>query len=172
MILVSLLNEAVTSNVYIGIGSNVDRKKNILTALKTLEKEFGKLQTSKVYESAAMGIKNAHNYYNLVVGFETLLPPEDINKQLKKIENNFGRRQKRLCPLDLDLLLHGDLITHKKGLDIPRKDIIDYAYVAVPLSEVVGDQTHPETGKTFYEHSQSDNIVDQKLWLAKFQLIR
>ncbi len=110
-----------------------------------------------------MGTKNADNYYNLVAGFKTDLAPEKINQLLKEIEKSSGRRNKTICPLDLDLLLVDDLIMHKNGLDIPRQDIIDYAYVAVPLAEINGDQRHPETGKTFREHSQAETLVDQEI---------
>jgi len=155
------LKEVVAHKVFIGIGSNIDRKQNISAAITALQKQFNELQLSSVYETTAMGIKNTDNYYNLVVGFKTDLSPEKINTLLKKIEKRSGRRHKRACPLDLDLLLYDDLIIHNDGLDIPRQDIINYAYVAVPLAEIIGDQRHPETGNSFHEHGQSEHIVDQ-----------
>jgi 2-amino-4-hydroxy-6-hydroxymethyldihydropteridine diphosphokinase len=71
--------------------------------------------------------------------------------------------------LDIDLLIFDDLIVHDSGLDIPRKDIIDYAYVAIPLSEIAGDQQHPETGESFKEISNADSIAVQRIWHSKFQ---
>lgn len=168
VILGSLLNVVVTHKVFIGIGSNADRKKNISASLKALKKHFSKLTFSNVYESVPMGISGSRNYYNLVAGFETDLPPEEINKRLKEIEKVAGQRRKHVCPLDLDLLLFDDLIIHKNGLDIPRRDIIDYAYVAIPLAEIHGDQIHPETGQSFHENSQSENMANQKVWPVDF----
>ena len=159
----------VAHKVFVSIGSNVDREENILAGLAALREHFGDLQLSSIYESVPIGIEGAENYYNLVAGFETDLSPVQINNQLKKIEKKTGRRDKRNCPLDIDLLLFDDLVDRSFELDIPREDINDYAYVAIPLSEIAGDHQHPETGKLFKETSNSASIANQEIWLSEFQ---
>ncbi len=172
MILVSSSKEAVTHKVFIGIGSNYEREKNITLALTALRDTFGELLLSNVYETVAMDSlarrNHANNYYNLAVGLNTKLSPLQTNQCLKAIETSAGIRRNKVCPLDIDLLLYDDLIQHDAELDLPRRDILDYAYVTIPLVEINADQRHPETGKTFKEHSQSDNITHQKVWLTNF----
>ncbi len=170
VILALLLNVLVTHKIFVGIGSNVDRKKNILTGLGGLRDCFGNLKLSSIYESVPIGVNGVKNYYNLVAGFKSDLRPVQINKHLKKIEKKAGQRSKRSCSLDIDLLLFDDLIDHSFELDIPRKDISDYAYVAVPLAEIAGNQLHPETGESFKTYSKSDKITAQKIWRSDFQL--
>ncbi len=143
------------------------REKNILTAIEHLKEHFTEIKLSSVYETSpigAMGNTEANNYFNLVGAYETDLSPHQVNKHLKRIEKTCGQRRKNRCPLDLDLLLYNDLIDHEKELDLPRKDIVEFAYVAIPLAEINGDHIHPETGKSFKDHSQ---ILDQKVWLAE-----
>jgi len=159
----------VTHNVFVGIGSNVDRERNILTGLDALREHFGDLKLSGIYESVPVGVVGARNYYNLVAGFESDLSPVQINNLLKKIEKKAGQRDKRNCPLDIDLLLFDDLVDRSFGLNIPREDITEYAYVAIPLAEIAGDQLHPETGESFGKSCQSDKIAIQKVWRSDFQ---
>lgn len=167
-ILVSSLNEAVSHRVFVGIGSNIERETNINHALSALRDKFGELLISKVYETEAMESLGADQYFNLVVGFDSPLSAAQTNQCLKAIEASAASRQHKVCPLDIDLLLFDALIQHDEQLDIPRRDIVKYAYVAVPLAEVNPDQTHPETGMTFKDHSQSDTISAQNIWPANF----
>ncbi|MFK8068368.1 MAG: 2-amino-4-hydroxy-6-hydroxymethyldihydropteridine diphosphokinase [Gammaproteobacteria bacterium] len=155
------------NRIFIGIGSNVNREKNILAVIDRLKEHFTEIKLSSVYETSPVGDSEANNYFNLVGAYETDLSPRQAIKLLKKIEKICGQRRKNRCPMDLDLLLYNDLIDHNDEIDLPRKDIIQFAYVAVPLAEINGEQIHPETRKTFKQHSQ---IADQKVWLANFEI--
>ena len=70
--------------VYISIGSNIDRDKNILASLQALEQQFGKLTISSIYESEPVGF-TGDTFYNLVVGFNSELEVKDVAKQLRQI---------------------------------------------------------------------------------------
>jgi 2-amino-4-hydroxy-6-hydroxymethyldihydropteridine diphosphokinase len=138
----------VSVKVYVSVGSNIDREEHIGTALTAMENLYGLLQLSAVYESEAVGF-DSFPFYNLVVGFESDLPPLTIQQQLHGIENQCGRvRTSDLVArtLDLDLLLCGDEVIHSNELHIPRADITRYAFVLCPLADIAGDSNHPETG--------------------------
>jgi 2-amino-4-hydroxy-6-hydroxymethyldihydropteridine diphosphokinase len=137
--------------VYVSVGSNIDRDRNIAMALRLLEASFGPLQRSSVYESEAVGFDSAP-FYNLVVGFDTGETPREIQDVLHRIEAASGRiRTTGLSArtLDLDLLLYDDLVTEAEGLVLPRTDITRYAFVLAPLAEIAGALRHPVTGERY-----------------------
>lgn len=139
------------ARVYISVGSNIDRERNIDMALRLLEASFGQLQRSSVYESEAIGF-DSDPFYNLVVGFDTDDTPREIHDVLHCIEEASGRiRTTGLSArtLDLDLLLYDDLVTETGGLVLPRDDITRYAFVLAPLAEIAGTLRHPVTGENY-----------------------
>jgi len=140
--------------VYVSIGSNINREENIRGALKELDAGFGPLVRSHVYETEAIGF-DGDAFYNLVVGFDSDIPVEELKAEFDRIEKLYGRtaESRRFAPrtLDLDLLLYGDLVDATGAHDIPRKEISEYAFVLLPLSEIAGELEHPVTGESFAE---------------------
>ncbi|MGD2113227.1 MAG: 2-amino-4-hydroxy-6-hydroxymethyldihydropteridine diphosphokinase [Gammaproteobacteria bacterium] len=137
--------------VYVSIGSNIDRVRNIGLALQELTDEYGPLLRSSVFESAAVGFDSAP-FYNLVVGFDTELPPPDVQDHLHEIEAASGRERTDTLTartLDLDLLLYDDLVIDDGHLKLPRTDITRYAFVLYPLAEIAPDARHPVSGKRY-----------------------
>ena len=132
--------------VYISIGSNIDRDKNILASLKALEHNFGKLTISSIYESEPVGF-TGDAFYNLVVGFNSELGAKEVAKLLRQIELDNGRARDSqkfsARTLDLDLLLYNDLILNDGRLQIPRDEIERYAFVLEPLAEIAPALKHP-----------------------------
>ena len=127
------------STGYISIGSNIDKDKHILASLQALEKLFGKLTISSIYDSEPVGF-TGDSFYNLVVGFNSELSVKEVAKQLRQIELDNGRTRDSqkfsARTLDLDLLLYDDLILNDGRLQIPRDEIERYAFVLEPLAEV------------------------------------
>ncbi len=138
------------ARVYIGVGSNVDPGANIRRGIRLLRRAFGDLVVSPVYESPAVGFAG-DNFYNLVVSFDTALDPKALIQALHTIEFHCGRERDalRFSPrtLDLDLLLYGDWVLHEEKLELPRRDILEYAFVLRPLADIAGDLLHPVTGQ-------------------------
>lgn len=139
------------TRVYISLGSNIDREKNIRGAVRALRQHYGRLTLSRVYETPAEGFDSGA-FYNLAAGFDTDESVEQVRAALAAIEIAHGRTRNgpRAGPrtLDLDLLLYGDLVRHGGGFDIPRGEIVKYAFVLGPLAEVAPGLRHPETGET------------------------
>jgi 2-amino-4-hydroxy-6-hydroxymethyldihydropteridine diphosphokinase len=139
-------------SVYLSIGSNVEREENIRSALKALHSRFGKIALSSVYETEAVGF-NGPPFFNLTIHFESDKPVRDIAKALRQIETSHGRTRRTGKftgrTLDLDILLYGDLILNEGKFQIPRKDIMLYAFVLEPLAEIAPDGVYPITGERF-----------------------
>lgn len=142
------------ARVYISIGSNIERERNVRSAVKALGEAFGELILSTVYETEAVGF-TADKFFNLVVGFDTDTDVRGVAQRLREIEQRHRRRRTSPKPksrtLDLDLLLYEDVVSHQGEIDLPRKDITDYAFVLRPLCEIAPDCVHPETGQRLTE---------------------
>ena len=136
----------MNATVYIGLGSNVDREKNIVLAIKEMRQVFGELELSPVYESAAVGFDGS-DFLNLVAGFKTDDNVAEVVRALREIEDNLGRdrTQPRFSPrpIDLDILTYDDLQMDEPGIQIPRKEILENAFVLRPLQDIAAEVLHP-----------------------------
>ncbi len=141
-------------DVFVSIGSNLDREQNIIRALKQLRDHFGAIRRSSVYESEAVGFSGPP-FLNLVVCLQTSQPVTDVIACLKSIEAASGRERSgpRFSDrtLDLDLLLYGDCTIHDGHIDVPRAEITAQAFILGPMSEIAGQRRHPEQQRTFGE---------------------
>ena len=160
----------MTHQIYISVGSNVDRNKHTIAGLNGMALEFGELTLSNVYESEAVGFSGSH-FYNLVVGAKTSKTIKEVCETLKSIESRNGRvrQEKKFAPrtLDLDLLLYDQIVT-KDGVDLPRAEIEYNAFVLLPLSEIAPEYAHPIVNKTIGELWQAYDKTKQKLWKIDF----
>jgi 2-amino-4-hydroxy-6-hydroxymethyldihydropteridine diphosphokinase len=151
---------------WVSLGSNQNREYCLRGAIAALRKHYGPLRISPVYESPAFGFSGS-SFYNLVAGFMTEAPPQTIAATLHAIEGIFGRVRSPAKfvsrTLDLDLLTWGDQVLHQAGLELPRSDILRYAFVLRPLAEVAGDEQHPVLGQTYRALWASFNSADQPL---------
>lgn len=142
------------ARVYLSIGSNINKEKNISSSVRVLQKYFGPLDISNVYETEAVGFKG-DDFHNLVVGFDTENSPKEISHIIRQIEADHDRtRGKELFEsrtLDVDLLLYGDLVMQMDGVNIPHPDILRYNFVLKPLAELAGEVVHPEEEQTIDE---------------------
>ena len=140
--------------VWVSVGSNIERGRHVRAAVDALARAFGSLRLSPVYETPAQGFEG-DPFYNLVIGFETALPPQELHVLLRRIEGDNGRRRGAgkfsARTLDLDLLTYGDQVTDAGGKHLPRDEITRYAFVLKPLADVAGGERHPELGQTYAE---------------------
>lgn len=140
--------------VFLGIGSNIDRRHHITGGIRALRERFGRVELSPVYRSAAVGF-DGRDFYNLACRIETDLSPSELKAWLTELENAHGRR--RSLPkfadrtLDIDILLYGDQSGRMDGMELPRAEILRYAHVLKPLADLAGERVHPTVGHTFSE---------------------
>lgn len=140
--------------VYVGIGSNIEPERHVPAGLKALEERFGALRRSRVYRTRAVGF-DGDDFLNLVAAFETRESPGAVAAALRSIEEAAGRRRSGVRfasrTLDLDMLLYGDRVIRSDGLDVPRGEILEQAFVLGPLAELAPRMHHPELGVSFAE---------------------
>lgn len=158
--------------IYLSLGSNVDRHKNIAAALDALADLFGELQISSVYESKSVGFEGSH-FFNLVVGADTDLSIAELSETLKRIEDNNGRKRNgpKFSPrtLDIDILTYGDFVGVEAGVELPRAEITQNAFVLLPLAEIAPQIKHPQLQKTYQELWASYDQAAQSLWVIQFE---
>ncbi len=157
---------AITHQVYVGIGSNVGNKKeNFIEAVNRLTKlpDTKVIKESSLYESEPLG--DAKDWYvNGAVEIETRFKPDMLLKKFKNIERAMGRKKvkKRWGSriIDLDILLYDAAVINKKNLRIPHPEMPSRKFVLIPLSEIAPQVIHPELGVTISE--LLINIKDEK----------
>lgn len=153
--------------VFVGIGSNVDREANIHSGLTALRQAFGALELSPVYCSDAVGFAG-DEFLNLVVRFHTALGVAALSQQLRAIETAHGRVENMpkfsSRTLDLDILLYGDAQGEIDGVMLPREEVVYNAFVLRPLADLAPDTCHPRLGKSFAELWQELSVrTEQRL---------
>lgn len=138
--------------VALSIGSNVDRRRNIQAAVDALARDYQPIQLSPVYESAAVGF-DGPPFLNLAICFETGESVDALAVRLRQIEASLGRERTSnkydSRNIDIDLLLYGDQVITRGHLKLPRDEIAIYPFVLKPLSDLLPDDIHPVTGKTY-----------------------
>ena len=142
------------STIYISLGSNINREENTRAGIAALERAFGDLNLSSVYESEAVGF-DGDAFYNMVIACEVGTPVHETNQILRDIEDAYGRDRSgpkfSSRTLDLDLLLYDDLVLDEKGLKLPRGEILKNAFVLWPLAEIAPQLLHPEIRTSYAE---------------------
>ena len=157
------------TEIYLGLGSNVEREKHLCAGLDALAEFLQGMQCSAVFESLPVGIKSGP-FFNLVVSAKTDLPLIELSRRLKLIEADNGRyaHDRKGLPLDIDVLLYGDRVGNFDGLILPRAEILKNAFVLWPLSLIAPDNVHPGVGKTLAQ-MWADAQIDQVLAPVAFE---
>ncbi|PCK31529.1 2-amino-4-hydroxy-6-hydroxymethyldihydropteridine diphosphokinase [Pseudoalteromonas piscicida] len=158
------------AQIFISLGSNIDKEKNLLSGLQTLIKYFPTYQHSTVFESEAVGFAG-NNFYNSVFAAQTEMSLEAVCRLLKVIEYDHGRRcnEKKFSPrsLDLDILFYDHIICSSPA-QLPRDEITKNAFVLQPLAELAADFIHPIENKSIRQLWQEYHNPTQKLWKVEF----
>lgn len=159
--------------VYLSLGSNIERERNIRGALHELEQRYGDLLISPVYESESVGFVGSL-FYNLVVGIDTDKSVARLAQELRAIEEAHGRTRQgpRFSPrtLDIDILTYGNACGEIDGVVLPRDEILKNAFVLQPLADIAPNDRHPETIRPYLEHWEAYDQSKQKLWQVDFPL--
>ncbi|WP_226646872.1 2-amino-4-hydroxy-6-hydroxymethyldihydropteridine diphosphokinase [Microbulbifer variabilis] len=159
------------AQVYLSLGSNINRAQHIRAGLDALAEQFGDLQVSRVFESEAVGFPG-DNFYNLVVGLQTDLPVGQLALCLRGIEDANGRLRSgpkfSARTLDIDILTYDNLTGTIEGVKLPRGEIVKNAFVLQPLAEIAPKTQHPLEQKTYRQLWDEYDQASQKLWPVDF----
>ena len=165
------MSELVQRRVYLSLGSNIDREKNILACLDALAEHFGELIISPVYESESVGF-SGDSFYNLVVGIDSALSVGELAVIMRDIEaaNQRSRAGPKFGPrtLDIDILTCGELTGLIDGVDLPRDEVTENAFVLLPLVDIAPDNRHPVSDRVYRDIAISFSGSEQKLWRIDF----
>jgi len=127
---------------YLSLGSNMGDRLGYLTqATQSLDEHSNitVVKISSVYETAAWGLEEQADFYNIVLEIETSLLPKDLLEVCQKIESELERTHEiHWGPrtLDIDILLYDDVEIREENLTIPHKYILDRPFVTIPLTEI------------------------------------
>ncbi len=139
-------DDGARRDVFLALGSNIEPRKYLTTALDGLTERFGSLRQSTVYQNKAVGFEG-EDFLNMVVGFSTRVGLEDIKRACAEIEDDCGRVRgaEKFAPrtLDIDLLMFGDTVLTKGDTLLPRPEILKFPFMLRPFAELAGDVRHP-----------------------------
>ncbi|MFK7855606.1 MAG: 2-amino-4-hydroxy-6-hydroxymethyldihydropteridine diphosphokinase [Granulosicoccus sp.] len=132
-----------TARVYVAIGSNLgDRAAHIGKACEDISALAGcrDFRCSSIYETDPMGPQNQPDYLNAVCEFYYSGTAFDLLELLQAIEKAHGREQVSerwtARPLDLDIVLFGDLQIREPQLTVPHAGLANRSFVLWPLEEL------------------------------------
>lgn len=155
-------------DVYLGLGSNIEREKHLNAGLDALSELFGHVECSPVFESDPVGIRS-DRFLNMTVRVQTTMPLRELDQHLKQIEVINGRYAlpRKGLTLDIDVLLYGQQAGEYDNITLPRAEILTNAFVLWPLSILAPNVLHPVQQRSFLELWQQSQI-DQQLWPVAF----
>lgn len=136
---------------YLGLGSNVgDREGHLRAAVAALRAQGLEVEAiSSTYETEPVGeVLDQPDFLNAAVRVCTTLGPEELLDLCKAIEVERGRvlggRRHGPRPLDIDLLLVGDLELRSERLTLPHPQVTERRFVLEPLLELDPELTLPD----------------------------
>ncbi len=133
----------MSRTAYLGLGSNVgDREGHLGAAVGLLAEHGVEVEAvSSLYETEPVGeILDQADFLNAVVRGRTGLEPEALLDTCKAIEVErgrvFGGPRHGPRPLDVDLLLLGEVELETERLTLPHRQVTSRRFVLVPLLEL------------------------------------
>jgi 2-amino-4-hydroxy-6-hydroxymethyldihydropteridine diphosphokinase len=128
---------------YLGLGSNVgDRVGHLQAAVEMLGERGTVVEAvSSAYETEPVGeVLDQPDFLNAAIRIRTRLEPEALLDICKEIEAERGRAldapRHGPRPLDVDLLLLGDLELSTDRLTLPHPQVTSRRFVLAPLLEL------------------------------------
>ena len=136
---------------YLGLGSNVgDSADHLRAAIELLRERGVEVEAvSSAYVTEPVGeILDQPDFLNAAIRIRTELEPEALLDVCKAVEAERGRAfeapRHSPRPLDVDLLLLGDLELETERLTLPHREVTTRRFVLAPLLELDPDLTLPD----------------------------
>ena len=104
---------------------------------------------SSVYETAPQGeVLDQPDFLNAALRVRTTLGPEELLDAVKAVERDLGRRpggpRHGQRPIDVDVLLLGELEYSSPRLSLPHREVTSRRFVLEPLLELDPDLGLPD----------------------------
>jgi 2-amino-4-hydroxy-6-hydroxymethyldihydropteridine diphosphokinase len=136
---------------YLGLGSNVgDREAHLRAAVAALAEHGVEVEAvSSTYATEPVGeVLDQPDFLNAAARVRTALEPEALLDLCKEVEEERGRRldapRHSPRPLDVDVLLLGDLELSTERLTLPHPEVTTRRFVLAPLLELDPGLTLPD----------------------------
>ena len=128
---------------FLGLGANQGDRLAALRAARDALAAGGVevLASSSVYETAPQGqVTDQPDFLNACVAIATALGPEELLDACKRVEHDLGRRpggpRHGPRPIDVDVLLLGQLEHRSARLTLPHPGVTSRRFVLEPLLEL------------------------------------
>ena len=131
---------------YLGLGSNEgDRAATLAAAMERLRP----VAVSSLYETAPQGeVLDQPDFLNACVAIATDLAPLELLDECKRVEHELGREPGGVRhgprPIDVDVLLLGDIELRSERLTLPHPEITSRRFVLEPLLELDPELALPD----------------------------
>ena len=158
------------AEVFIGIGSNIGRRKgNIEKALDLMSEKIIVNKISAFYKNPPKeGVKGGY-FINCVISGQTNLHPGKLVLFLQEVEERFGRKKEHnrneARTIDLDVLFYNNIVMNKPNLKIPHPGLHYRDFVLKGLFEIAPDKIHPVIGKSvayLWRKINEDSFKDRR----------
>ncbi|WP_419189845.1 2-amino-4-hydroxy-6-hydroxymethyldihydropteridine diphosphokinase [Stieleria marina] len=158
------------SQCLISFGSNLGDRNDVLAEAARRISQSGlilggcQLRTSRLFETPPIGGPGGQDpFLNAVGAFETDASARDVLALLQELELDLGRQRHRRWAarsIDLDVVLHGELVGGGTGLIVPHPRYTARQFVLKPACDVAAHYRDPRFGWTLArltEHVSAGN---------------
>jgi 2-amino-4-hydroxy-6-hydroxymethyldihydropteridine diphosphokinase len=151
------------NTAYLSLGSNIAPADNLTGAIRLLANLTDLIAVSSVWETAPLGGNHQPFYLNAAAIVQTEKTPQRLKTEvLDFIEQTLGRERQadKFAPrtIDIDIMLFNDQIFDMGHRHIPDAELVERAFVALPMAEIAPNYIHPETGQSLMEIAQSFKV--------------
>lgn len=159
---------------YILLGSNLSwREKNISKAIFFIRTTLGIIlkNESSLYEEEFIG-KEGNNIYNKVIKIKTILSPEVLLIELKKIEKTLKRKEESRWSnriIDIDILDFNNWIFASENLILPHPRLHLRPATLQCIYDIEKNWKHPLTGITVKEYIEKMKYKRYKKIIVDFK---
>ena len=146
------------SQCLISFGSNLGDRRNLIAdaASRIAESDIvcrdgaSTFRASRLFETPPIGGPGGQDpFLNAVASFETSAPASEVLSRLQAIEDELGRLRRRRWDartIDLDVVLHGQLVGGSSALTVPHPRYTARQFVLRPACDVAADYRDPRFG--------------------------
>ena len=161
-----------STHIALGLGANIGDGPAALreAAAQLARAGVEQLTLSPLYATSPIGPQDQPDYTNAAAAGRTRLPYRDLLALCKDIEQRMGRspggRRWGPRPIDIDILIYGNLAVNEPDLIIPHAEMGNRLFVLAPLLDVAAHMRLPsgETVQSFAEtHIHRLESSDQKI---------
>jgi 2-amino-4-hydroxy-6-hydroxymethyldihydropteridine diphosphokinase len=145
--------------VCVELGSNIKPEKYLPKAAQVLKREFKVMGISRAWETPPVGCVGCDNYLNAALLIETDISNDALKLRLREIEAQLERVRTgdKFAPrtIDIDVLIYDNQVI--------ESNLWKYSFLAVPVSELMPDFRHPESGELLIDIAEELMEADIEL---------